>query len=76
MSNFHGRSYQAMPATALLAASQAHLSLIMDLHPGWRPEPVRHELLRAAGQSATTTAMVLYSDLDCYADAVPYLALA
>ncbi|MBV9141586.1 MAG: hypothetical protein JO115_11825 [Pseudonocardiales bacterium] len=76
MSGSYRRCYQTMPATRLFEVSRAHLSLILDLHPRWQPPPVRRELLRAAGQSATTSAMLLYSDLDRYSEALPYLDLA
>lgn len=76
MSGSYRRCYQTMPAAALLSASRAHLSVILNLHPGWQPPPVRRELLRAVGQSATTSAMLLYSDLERYAEALPYLDVA
>lgn len=37
---------------------------------------MRHSLLRALGESATLTAVLLLADLACYSDALPYLAMA
>jgi hypothetical protein len=76
MSASYGRYSEAMTATGFFEVSRAHLSLILDLHPGWQLPAVRPELLRAVGISATWTASVLYNDLERYAEALPYLDLA
>ncbi len=76
VSAHYRRAYRAMPAAALLEASHAHTSLILALQPAWQPRPARHSLLRALGESATLTAVLLLADLACYSDALPYLAMA
>ncbi len=70
------RAYRAMPAAALLEASHAHMSLVLTLRPAWQPQPVRRVLLRALGESATLTAVLLLADLARYSEALPYLTLA
>lgn len=70
------RAYRAMPAVALLEASQAHLSLILTLQPALQTPPVRQLLLRSVSESAVLTAALLLADLARYSDALPYLALA
>ncbi len=76
VSAFYRRAYRAMPVAALLEASHAHTSLVLALQPAWQPQPVRHVLLRAVGESANLTAVLLSTDLARYCDALPYLALA
>ncbi len=76
VSAFYRGAYRAMPAAALLEASHAHLSLVLALQPAWQPRPVRHVLLRAVGESANLTAVLLFTDLARYSDALPYLTLA
>lgn len=76
VSTYYRRAYRAMPAAALLAASHAHMSLVLALQPAWQSPPVRHVLLRAIGESATLTAVLLLADLARYSEALPYLALA
>jgi tetratricopeptide (TPR) repeat protein len=65
-----------MPAAALLEACHAHMSLVLGLQPALQSQPVRHLLLRAVGESATLTAVLLFADLGRYSESLPYLALA
>ncbi|MGH3907634.1 MAG: hypothetical protein ACRDTE_26165 [Pseudonocardiaceae bacterium] len=76
VSAHYRRAYRAMPAAALLEASHAHLSLVLTLNPAWQAQPVRHVLLRSAGEAAILTAALLGTDLARCSDALPYLALA
>lgn len=69
-------AYRAMPAAALLDASHAHMSLVLALKPEWQSSPIRHLLLRAAGESTILTAVLLFADLGRYSDALPYLTRA
>lgn len=47
----------------------------MALQPTWQTPPVRHLLLRSAGESAVLTAALIGTDQARYSDALPYLAL-
>lgn len=76
VSAHYRRAYHAMPAAALLEVSHAHMSLVLALQPAWQSPQVRHVLLRAVGEAATLTAVLLFADLGRYSDALPYLALA
>lgn len=70
------RAYRSVPASALLAASTAHLSLILSLGPASQPAHSCRLLVRAVGEVAALAAVLQGVDLGRGTEAERFLALA